>query len=48
MPTLTRLLLGLFIAIVVGYAVIYALATFVTPEVRTISIPIPERGESKK
>lgn len=46
MPTLTRLLTLLLIAAAVIYGVVYALATFVTPQQRDLSVPVPERGIS--
>lgn len=45
MPTLTRLLIGLIILVAAVYAAIYALATFVTPQQRTISVPVLERNQ---
>jgi hypothetical protein len=41
MPTLFRLLTKLAILVVLAYAVMYALATFVTPRQTEIVVPIP-------
>ncbi len=48
MPTLTRLLLKLILVALAFYAVVYALATFVTPEQREISIPVLERDNTRQ
>ncbi|MEN3931638.1 hypothetical protein WJT86_11295 [Microvirga sp. W0021] len=46
MPTLSRLLVILAIIAIAVFAVIYALATFVEPQQRTISIPVIERNQN--
>jgi hypothetical protein len=41
MPSLFRLLLVLGIIVGIGYGVVFALATFVGPKTREISVTVP-------
>jgi hypothetical protein len=41
MPSLFRLLTVIAIIFAIGYGVIYALATFVSPKPREISVTVP-------
>jgi hypothetical protein len=41
MPTLSRFLLALIAIALLGYAVVYGLAHFVTPSQREITVRIP-------
>lgn len=44
MPTLTRLVLTLIVLAGLGYATVYALATFVEPAPREITVRVPMEG----
>ncbi|WP_420413189.1 hypothetical protein [Roseibium sp.] len=44
MPTITRLLLALIILGAIGYGTLYALATFVEPREREITVRVKKDG----
>lgn len=44
MPTLTRLLLALILLGALGYGALYALATFVEPREREITVRVKKDG----
>jgi hypothetical protein len=47
MPTLTRLIIVLATIAVVGYAAMWALANFLEPQPRTITITVPQERFGK-
>ncbi|WP_168206278.1 hypothetical protein [Labrenzia sp. PHM005] len=44
MPTITRLLLALIVLGAIGYGTLYALATFVEPREREITVRVKKDG----